>query len=253
MFYIGKARKINDAEMTSIAHKYGIDEASLRAIKQVEAGNAAFYSSGALRCLYEPHIAYRMTRGAVRTKLVNAGLAYQKWGAKPYPRSSFSRIDKCSEIAGEEVAALSTSWGSPQMMGFNHGACGYATAVQMVKAFADSERAQIEAMVKFIKSNDAMYNALKAKDWAGFAKRYNGPGYAKNKYDVKIGNAYKSWEKKLANMPKPAPEPEPVEPPKKKTNTGSAGLAAVIVASAAAFFTWLTELPCNWFGFFCGG
>jgi hypothetical protein len=31
---------------------------------------------------------------------------------------------------------------------------------------------------------------LKAKDWAKFAKLYNGPNYAINKYDIKLEAAY---------------------------------------------------------------
>ena len=34
------------------------------------------------------------------------------------------------------------------------------------------------------------YKALKDKDWSTFAKLYNGPEYAKNKYDSKLSSAY---------------------------------------------------------------
>ncbi|NBT89135.1 MAG: DUF3380 domain-containing protein, partial [Flavobacteriaceae bacterium] len=34
---------------------------------------------------------------------------------------------------------------------------------------------------------------LKAKDWAGFAKGYNGPAYAKNAYDTKLAGAYANF------------------------------------------------------------
>lgn len=39
------------------------------------------------------------------------------------------------------------------------------------------------------------YNELQRKDWAGFARGYNGPGYAKNRYDIKLANAYKKYSK----------------------------------------------------------
>jgi len=32
--------------------------------------------------------------------------------------------------------------------------------------------------------------ALKSKDWAVFARRYNGPGYQANAYDKKLARAY---------------------------------------------------------------
>lgn len=35
-----------------------------------------------------------------------------------------------------------------------------------------------------------MLQALKSKDWAEFAYRYNGEGYAANQYDIKLAEAY---------------------------------------------------------------
>jgi hypothetical protein len=35
-----------------------------------------------------------------------------------------------------------------------------------------------------------MLTALQAKNWAEFAKRYNGPAYAQNRYDEKLAKAY---------------------------------------------------------------
>jgi hypothetical protein len=34
---------------------------------------------------------------------------------------------------------------------------------------------------------------LRDKDWAGFARRYNGPAYAENKYDEKLSAAYEKF------------------------------------------------------------
>ncbi len=188
-FYIGKAARLSAADLTALAAKHGIEERALKAVVQVEAAGKAFHSTGALVCLYEPHIAYRYSSGRIRDALVAAGLAYSKW-KRNYPATSYARIDKCTAIAGAEVAALATSWGAPQMMGFNHKVCGYPTAVQMVKAFAASEAAQIEGMIAFIKASPKMWAALKAHDWAGFAERYNGSGYKQNGYDTKLAAAY---------------------------------------------------------------
>ena len=35
--------------------------------------------------------------------------------------------------------------------------------------------------------------ALRAKDWANFARRYNGPNYAINNYDVRLSAAYQKF------------------------------------------------------------
>jgi len=202
VFYIGAGKRISAEDFADIAQKNDIDYAALRAVCEIEARNYGFTSANALICLYEPHIAYKYTSGTKRAALIKAGLAYAKQGEKPYPKTSYPNIDKCAAIAGEEVAALSTSWGLPQMMGFNHNACGYSTALDMVKAFAASEYNQVEAMVQFIKATPAMYTAMKKRDWATFAKYYNGPAYAKNNYDNKLAVAYAKW---LKNAP-PAKE-----------------------------------------------
>ena len=39
-----------------------------------------------------------------------------------------------------------------------------------------------------------MLKALKAKDWAGFAKLYNGKNYQINDYDTKLVAAYRRYQ-----------------------------------------------------------
>ena len=46
----------------------------------------------------------------------------------------------------------------------------------------------------FIQSN-RLDTCLRNKDWAGFAKRYNGPAYAENQYDKKLEKAYHKYKK----------------------------------------------------------
>jgi hypothetical protein len=33
-------------------------------------------------------------------------------------------------------------------------------------------------------------DAIRTKNWPSFARQYNGPAYAKNKYDEKLAEAY---------------------------------------------------------------
>ena len=44
-------------------------------------------------------------------------------------------------------------------------------------------------MLRFIHAN-RLTSLLHARDWAGFARRYNGPAYAKNRYDVRLAAAH---------------------------------------------------------------
>ena len=56
------------------------------------------------------------------------------------------------------------------------------------------EDKQLEAFARFIKLAELRPN-LERKDWTGFAKRYNGPGYAQNQYDKKLEEAYRRFTK----------------------------------------------------------
>lgn len=250
MFYIGKAVKLTDGDFARIASGFNIEEALVRAVNEVEANGKGFQTSGAVTALYEPHWAYKQSSGSVRAALVKAGIAYPKWGQKPYPKSPYPNIDMCAKIGGEELAALSTSWGLGQLMGFNHDDAGFSTAVSMVKSFAESEANQLIGMMHFIEANPAMMKALTEKNWAEFARRYNGAGYAKNKYDTKLAASYKKWSAKQKPVLPPEPVVEaPVKPavivpptvgvPAKPSNkTGWISLAAIAASGIAAYFGW---------------
>lgn len=188
-FYKGAAKQLANSDFGDLANKFGIEEALIRTVNEVESRGRG-YTNGMVTALYEPHIAYKYSSGDVRSKLVRSGLAYKSWVKGNYPKTSYARIDAAAKIAGEELAALSTSWGMGQIMGFNHSKAGYGSAVAMVKAFANSEAEQLEGMLNFIKSSSRMMNALKKKDFDTFAYLYNGSGYKQNKYDQKLESAY---------------------------------------------------------------
>ena len=53
----------------------------------------------------------------------------------------------------------------------------------MLKACVESEDGHMRAMCGFIASAK-LDKQLRARDWAGFALRYNGTNFQKNKYDT---------------------------------------------------------------------
>ena len=89
----------------------------------------------------------------------------------------------------EEAAISSASWGLFQIMGFNHKICGCDTVGEFVSKMKENEGAQLDLFTAFVQSNK-LDSYLREKDWAGFARRYNGPAYAENKYDEKLKSAY---------------------------------------------------------------
>ena len=63
------------------------------------------------------------------------------------------------------------------------------TVKEMVEQACESEANQLRHMGSFLKSTNLL-KPLRFKDWAAFAKGYNGPAYATHGYDVKLANAY---------------------------------------------------------------
>lgn len=196
MNFYGSAQKLESGDIASIADELGIEEATLRAVLSVETGGSGFDASGRPKALFERHYFYRnlKTDPDKLSLAVNAGLAYPKWGEKPYPKGSdavYAEIEAACEIA-EEAALLSVSWGLGQIMGANWKATGSASVKEMVERACESEKNQLKQMAMFIKSA-GLVDELQNKDWAGFAKKYNGPAYEQNKYDVKLAAAYERF------------------------------------------------------------
>lgn len=208
--FAGRAKRLDDIDLPRIGATIGVGEDETHAVIEVEASGSGFDSQGRVKALYEPHKAYALSSGPVRAQLVGAGLAYPKWGQQPYPKDSYPRILKAAAI-DETVALLSTSWGLGQVMGFNHAAAGYASPQAMVAAFADDEEHHLEAMIRFIVTN-GLDDEIRRHDWAGFARGYNGSGYAKNQYDVKLRAAFAKWQKVKDTPYPPAPSAAPAKP-----------------------------------------
>ena len=75
-------------------------------------------------------------------------------------------------------------------MGFHWATLGYESPSEFAGAMARDEAAQLDAFVRFMHANPATHKALRARRWADFARLYNGPAYAANKYDLRLAEAY---------------------------------------------------------------
>lgn len=220
--YKGRAKRLDDIDLPRIGERIGVGEDEIHAVLEVEAAGSGFDSQGRVKALYEPHIAYREASNlkdkTILNRLVKAGLAYPAW-KRDYPKDSYPRILEAHAIAGD-LALEATSWGLGQIMGFNHKAAGYASAREMVEAFADDEENHLDGMINFIISRE-LDDEIRRHDWAGFARGYNGSGYKANKYDTKLAAAFAKWRKikdtpwppgAAAEPAQPAPAPEAPNP-----------------------------------------
>jgi hypothetical protein len=203
----GPARPLDPADVTLIAGYLGCQVAAVRAVLAVETTGKGFTPDRAPIILNEPHVFYReLGAGEKRDRAVREGLAYAKWGAKPYPKTQAERYRwlRAATAIDEDAALRSCSWGLGQVMGFNHAAAGFATVHQFVRAMTVSEGAQLYAMARFIVAKN-LQRHLRTLRWAAFAKGYNGAGYAKNAYHTKLAAAYAA--RPLAERVIPIPPP----------------------------------------------
>ena len=90
----------------------------------------------------------------------------------------------------EKTAVQGTFWGMFQIGGFNWKLCGCSSLEEFVTRMSRSERDQLELFANFIKSI-GIDKALANKNWAAFARRYNGPSYASRGYHTRMAAAYK--------------------------------------------------------------
>lgn len=193
MNFIGPAKRLDDIDLPKIGRLIGVGEDEIHAILDVEAAGSGFDKLGRPKMLFEPHVFWReLGPGPKRDQAAKLGLAYPRW-KRNYPSDSYPRLLQAMAI-DEEIALRSASWGLPQMMGFNAATCGYKTAKEMVLHFIEDEENHLAAMVKFIVANK-LDGHLRSRNWSGFARGYNGPGFAQNKYHLKLAAAYAKWQK----------------------------------------------------------
>lgn len=87
----------------------------------------------------------------------------------------YDAFDVAAGLGGREAASLSSSFGGPQIMGFNHPVCGYQSAVALADAFALSPRWQVLGFFDFCRSNN-LIDEIAQQDWFEFGSAYNGDG-----------------------------------------------------------------------------
>jgi len=196
MNFVGTATPMQVGDIEAIAELLDIEPAALRAVLSVETGGFGFDKSKRPKALFERHYFYKMLKDKpdALQQAVDAGLAYPKWGEKPYPKGSdavYAEIVAACDI-DLEAALRSVSWGLGQIMGNNYKLAGCSSAQELVEQAMESEVNQLKHMANFIKSANLL-DELQRRDWAGFAKGYNGPSYAQNKYDTKLEEAYNKF------------------------------------------------------------
>jgi hypothetical protein len=174
------------------AQALGCDVAAVKAVAEVESRGSGFDPMNRPTILYERHIFSRCTVPKGKFDAAHPEVSF----SRPYAPGTYGNREQQWLKFGramqlDATAALKApSWGMFQILGENHKACGYADVADFVRAMTTSQVEHLKAFVAFVRSSPRMLQAIRNRDWAGFARAYNGPAYATFQYDTKIAAAY---------------------------------------------------------------
>ena len=185
--FAGPGTPLTQAGFDRALAQLGAAPEALWAVLAVETSGCGYLPDRRPKILFERHIFHRTTDGRYDAShpAISAPQAggYGAGGAQQYARLA-------EALALDRKAALeSTSWGLGQIMGANYGAAGFDGAEWLVAAFVASEDAQLAGMASFV-AGSPMKPAIRDRDWATFARLYNGEDYAVHHYDQHLADNY---------------------------------------------------------------
>jgi hypothetical protein len=176
------------------AAEAGIEAAALAAIAELESAGVAYAAFDGRReplIRFEGHYFDRRLSDEKRAKARAEKLSSPTAGKVANPANQPARwrlLDRAAEI-DRNAAWESTSWGLGQIMGAHWAWLGYAS----VDAFAADARSgalgQARQMARYL-AKAGLAGAVVRRDWKAVARGYNGPAFAKNRYDTRLAAAF---------------------------------------------------------------
>ena len=178
----------------TVAGELKVETAALAAVADIESGltpHAMIDGRPEPLIRFEGHYFDRRLSGAAQAEARRLGLAAPQAGAVKNPASQAARWRLLASAAAidRKAAYESTSWGMGQVMGSHWAWLGYASIDALVAEARGGAIGQLRLMARYI-DKAGLADALRKRDWAAFARGYNGPGFAKNNYDSKLARAY---------------------------------------------------------------
>ncbi len=187
--------QLSQQDFENAAQQLGVPVAAVKAVATVESNGGGFMTDGRVKVQYEPHVMFQRISlkfgqaRALQELAKHPDLVARTPGSYQSLDKEDRDMDRAGQVIDRDCALESASWGAFQIMGYHWKTCGYANLQAFVNA-QYSAAGQLDTFVKFIQADPVLLRALKARDWAGFAYRYNGKGYKANRYDTKMADAY---------------------------------------------------------------
>lgn len=187
-------KTLTEADFKKVAEELEIEVAAMKAVVEIEAGKKmeGFWAPGVPVANFDMAM-YRNARRKVKTvRKAPASECVPASLTGSYARKEWGLIVKYRKI-NMDAANMGTFWGMFQIGGFNYKLCGCQDVDEMVRLMSHSELEQLELFAAFA-INTGMVNALREKNWAKFARQYNGASYARRGYHTRMAKAYAKYK-----------------------------------------------------------
>ena len=193
-FRNSEAAAITFPQLKLIADRLGCSVRQLQAVAIVESAGGGWDDTGLLKCLWERHWLWRRVKLAVPLLSDPKPGGYTVDADKDGINDSWEKLADASMRFGFGTAAECASFGKFQVMGGHWRSLGYPSVADMVWQLSRSEYAHYDQLARFVEVN-GLKSALRtigpsSESAREFARRYNGPGYAKFDYHRKIASAW---------------------------------------------------------------
>lgn len=194
-------RKLTDKDYEEVATELGVDAASIKAVVEIETGRTVkgFNEDGTPIVNFDLGV-FRKMAAKNKISLGRYNRSHAVVFARPDDRRYGDRqkAQHARLAAAMDIDSLSaiegTFWGMFQIGGFNWRRCGTGSPEEFVRLMERSERDQLELFAAFIRSS-GLLPALQRRDWAAFARGYNGPSYAARGYHRRLADAYSRYSR----------------------------------------------------------
>ena len=183
---------LTDDDYREVAEALGVEVAAIRAVVEIETGRtrAGFHAPDKPIINYDP----ALFRRAAAKRGINLAAHASSPALKPVNISKYgsqqaaqqARLDAAMAI--DSIAAIeSTFWGMFQIG-------GAPSREEFVALMSRSEYDQLRLFADYL-HNAGLVKYLKTKNWAAFARIYNGPSYAQRGYHTRLAAAYRKFKK----------------------------------------------------------
>ncbi|MEL7231397.1 MAG: N-acetylmuramidase domain-containing protein [Pseudomonadota bacterium] len=178
-------QRLDDHYYGQISARLGIDKSMVRAIAVIESAEKGLTDRGFPVVRFE-RAYWKRYRIATREaqafdKARNSVDLNERW-------VQFTKMHEEDPFA----AVMCHSFGWAQIMGFNHRACGH----EDTEGFLESMRTlqgQGRMFMAFVRPQPQLLNAMREHNYSQVAYHYNGPRYARNRYDVKLAGLIRDF------------------------------------------------------------